>query len=168
MIFTIQPNHGSSPYSGKREMKIKYFPIQSNKIKKKGKRFDKNEKHNEQYKYQFYLFYKTRSRNSSEETELNRELDQILSLVINKIFRSQLLLNANIDINQLLIQLIDIVKVAELNSHSDYFNDSLFSMMFNLTKQKIKSNKYIDLCILNDIADCLIDYLGKLNQINTV
>ena len=47
MIFTIQPNHGSSPYSGKREMKIKYFPIQSNKIKKKGKRFDKNEKHNE-------------------------------------------------------------------------------------------------------------------------
>lgn len=105
---------------------------------------------------------------SNEEYELDRELDQILSLIINKIFRSEILLNASIDINQLLIQLIDIIKVAELNSHSDYLNDSLFSMMFNLTKQKIKSNKYIDLCILNDLADCLIDYLGKLNQINTV
>lgn len=105
---------------------------------------------------------------SNEECELDRELDQILSLIINKIFRSEILLNANIDINQLLIQLMDIIKVAELNSHSDYLNDSLFSMMFNLTKQKIKSNKYIDLCILNDLADCLIDYLGKLNQINTV
>ena len=103
-----------------------------------------------------------------EEQELNNELDHILSLIINKIFGNQSLLNSGLDINQLLIQLIDIIKVADLNKHSSFLNDSLFSMVYNLTRQKIKSNKYIDLCILNDIADCLVDYLGKLNQINTV
>lgn len=100
-------------------------------------------------------------------TDLNSDLDRVLAMIINKIFRSQTLVNSSLDVNQLLIQLIDIIKVADPNRHSDFLNESLFSMVYNLTRQKIKSNRYIDLCILSDIADCLVDYLGKMDQINT-
>ena len=58
MIFTIQPNHGSSPYSGKREMKIKYFPIQSNKIKKKGKDLIKTKNTTNSINISFIYFIK--------------------------------------------------------------------------------------------------------------
>ena len=96
----------------------------------------------------------------------------MLSLVINKLFNNQsILLNSNqLDINHLLIQLIDIIKIANLNQHINILNDSIFSMIYNLTKQKIHSNecKYLDLCIVNDISDCLVEYLGRLNYINTV
>lgn len=95
----------------------------------------------------------------------------MISLVINELFSNESLINRNIiDINHLLIQLIDIIKVANLNEHVSLLNDSMFSMIYNLTKQKIQSNecKYLDLCIVNDISDCLIEYLGRLNHINTV
>ncbi len=97
-----------------------------------------------------------------------RELDRILSVIINKIFQNDSLLKNDqvLNINQLLIQLINIMKMANLNKHDSFINDSLFSMIYNLTKQKKQSNKYIDLCILNDMANSLIEFLGKMNQIN--
>lgn len=103
--------------------------------------------------------------------EQRHDLDLMLALVINKLFSNQSLINQNlIDINHLLIQIIDIIKIANLNDHINMLNDSLFSMIYNLTKQKIQSNecKYLDLCIVNDISDCLINYLGRLNYMNTV
>ena len=100
----------------------------------------------------------------------DKELDFILAIILNKIFCNPKLLKNNpcIDINQILIQLIDTIKISNVNNHSSFLNDSLFSMIYNLTREKIQSNKYIDLCILNDIADNLIEFLGRLNQINTV
>ena len=103
--------------------------------------------------------------------EQRHDLDLMLALVINKLFSNQSLINQNlIDINHLLIQIIDIIKIANLNDHINMLNDSIFSMIYNLTKQKMQSNecKYLDLCIVNDISDCLINYLGRLNFMNTV
>ena len=93
------------------------------------------------------------------------------SISIFKLFSNQSLINRNLlDINHLLIQLIDIIKIANLNDHVNLLNDSLFSMIYNLTKEKIQSNecKYLDLCIVNDVSTCLADYLGRLNHTNTV
>ena len=109
--------------------------------------------------------------NPADDVEQRHDLDLMLALVINKLFSNQSLINQNlIDINHLLIQIIDIIKIANLNDHINMLNDSIFSMIYNLTKQKMQSNecKYLDLCIVNDISDCLINYLGRLNYMNTV
>ena len=92
-------------------------------------------------------------------------------MIINRLFNNQqsLITNSN-DISNFLIQLIDIIRTSNFNNRTNLLCDSLFSMIFNLIKQLIQSNdcKYLDLCILNDISDIFIDYLGKLDQINTV
>jgi hypothetical protein len=100
----------------------------------------------------------------------NTRLDILLSFVLNKTFNNQTcFLNDNkIDINHLLISIIDIVTIADFNSHSMLLCNSFFMVIFSLTKLKIQSNEYLDSCILNDIANCLIDHLGRMNQTNTV
>ena len=64
----------------------------------------------------------------------------------------------------------DIIKLSEFNNHPNFLNSSFFAMIYNLTRQLLQINeyKYLDLCILNDICDCTVEFLGKLNEINTV
>lgn len=104
-----------------------------------------------------------------KNTEQNEELGLALALISNRLFNNQQSFITNLnDINNFLIQLIDIIRVANFNNRSELLCNSFFSMIYNLNKEKLQSNecKYLDLCILNDIADFLIDYLGKLGQIN--
>jgi hypothetical protein len=103
-------------------------------------------------------------------TSQTDELSIVVASVTNKLFNNkQLIINNLDDIDTFLLQIIDIIRIANFN-RSELLCNSFFSMIFNLTQLKIQSNesKYLDLCILNDITNCLVDYLGKLNKINTV
>lgn len=107
------------------------------------------------------------------DNDEHKKIALLVSLIINRLFNNQTLLIRNLhDVNDFLIRLIDTVKHAQMNLLvcSGFLCNSLFSMIYNLIELKLQSdeNKYLDLCILNDLADCLINYIGKTNKINTV
>ena len=113
----------------------------------------------------------TAEEGSVELQKQTRDLEAILALMLNQIFGNHtLVVKHAIDVNNLLIQTIEIVRLADFNEHSKLLNDALFSTIFILTKQRMQSRsfKYLDLCVLNEIADCLVDFLGKLDHVNTV
>ena len=98
-------------------------------------------------------------------------MELVVSLIINRIFdENSRLVNNTDDIDNFLIQLINLVKIACFNKCKAYLSNSIFSMILNLVKAKLQSNvsKYLDICILNDLADCLTNFIGKSNQINQV
>lgn len=106
-----------------------------------------------------------------EKQNNKMEMEICVSLILNRLFNKKQTLIDNLDdINNFLIQLIDLVKTANFNNRSSLLSNALFSMIYNLGKAKLHSNesKYLDLCILSDLADSLINNLGKLNQTNAV
>ena len=125
-----------------------------------------------------------------EELKQSLEIDRLVSIVLNKLFnfsnnytyRINDELKNNLagktineqkclEFNDLLIQLLNIFKlITDFNKLSDHLLHSLFSMAFNLVSKKFQYNsfRYLDICILNDISECLIDSIGKLNHSNIV
>ena len=121
----------------------------------------------------------------ASDAELNEEMSVNVALIVNRLFNNeqQSFISHPKHINACLVQLIEIVRssysfVAASPQHRSHTGDSdsllydaLFAMIFNLNKQKLafqSERKYLDLCIMNDMAELLVDYLGKLTQINTV
>jgi hypothetical protein len=104
--------------------------------------------------------------------EDNEKLAMLVSLTINRLFNNQRVLIKNLqDVDTFLIRLVEIIKrLDNFNNCSSFLCNSLFSMIYNLIEFKLQSNesKYLDFCILNDLADCLIGYIGKSYKINTV
>ncbi|CAF0994244.1 unnamed protein product, partial [Brachionus calyciflorus] len=98
----------------------------------------------------------------------NKDLELVVSMLISRIFDANTKLISNrIDMDNFLIHLISLVKNANFNKCTLTCN-STFSMILNLVKAKLQTNenKYLDICILNDLADCLSENIGKLNQVN--
>lgn len=106
-----------------------------------------------------------------EQKTENQKLDHLVSIIVNRLFNNnQVFLRSLNDVSQALIQLVDLVKRADFNTCSPLLTNSFFSMIYNLIELKLHSNesKYLDACLLNDLAECLIGCIGKMNTINTV
>lgn len=107
----------------------------------------------------------------------NQQLAYLVSLIANRLFNNYRVFIRNIDdINMFLIRLIGIVK--SINSDAsiiiaENFSllvNSLFATIYNLVEIKLQSNesKYLDVCLLNDLAECLLEFIGRMNRMNTV
>lgn len=108
---------------------------------------------------------------SGQFQEENQKLVHLISLIVNRLFNNnQVFLRSLNDVNQLLIQLVDLVKRGNFNMCSPLLANSLFSMIYNLIELKLHSNesKYLDLCLLSDLAESLVGFIGRMNKVNTV
>jgi hypothetical protein len=77
-----------------------------------------------------------KTENDLEIIAQNEELSLVVSLITNKLFNNhQLIINNLDDINSFLVQIIDIIRIANFN-RSELLCNSFFAMIFNLTQQK--------------------------------
>lgn len=103
--------------------------------------------------------------------EENDKLSSLVSSIVNRLFsNNQVFVRSLDDVDRMLIQLVDVVKRANFNVCSPLLTNSLLSMIYNLIELKLQSNdaKYLDICLLSDLAECLVDFIGRLDKINTV
>ena len=69
----------------------------------------------------------------------NDELALELSLIVNRLFNNQQSFITNLsDINNFLIQSIEIIRISNFNNRSVFLSDSFFSMILNLSKEKLQ------------------------------
>lgn len=101
----------------------------------------------------------------------DQQLESTVLEILILIFDKQLKLISNIEeIDNFLIRIIRFIKSSCFNKCSICFCNTLFSITLNLIKAKLKASesKHLDVCLLNDIAEYLSDYIGKLHHINQV
>ena len=108
---------------------------------------------------------------SLQERTKNKNLAHLVSLIVNRLFNNNQVFLRNLnDVSQILIQSVDLVKHPNFRIESPVLANSLFSMIYNLIELKLQSNesKYLDLCVLIDLAECLADFIGSTVNVNTV
>lgn len=101
----------------------------------------------------------------------DQEMEYVVLEIVSRIFDRHLkLIKSKEEIDNFLIKIIGFIKTSCFNKCSISFCNTVFSMTLNLINAKLKQNesKYLDICLLNDMADCLSNYIGKLNHLNQV
>jgi hypothetical protein len=112
----------------------------------------------------------------NKECKKNAKLEILISLLLNKTINSKnskaILINSSLDLNHFLIEFAEIAKLANMNKHSAILCNAFYSAVYNLMSEKIKDSgderKYLDMCIISDLSDCLLNSIGIQNRTNTV
>lgn len=95
----------------------------------------------------------------------SQEFDEIIYLIVTKIFNDWMK-TEQINLNQVITQLSEIICEVDLMNRSDTLRNTLFYLLSHITSKIIESNdkQYYNMCLLNDIVNCLIGYIGKFDS----
>jgi hypothetical protein len=93
----------------------------------------------------------------------------LLLILVQKLFDSNLNLKS-IDYDRILMQLIDIIHEADFKCRNDVLRDTFFFVLHNISNKiyQTDDDKHFYYCLLDDMAQHMIEYIGKLDSNHTV
>ena len=97
------------------------------------------------------------------------EFDDLIVTIIVKLFNSDIEIKTEI-INQILNNLNELIRISNLTNRDNLLRNGLFYLIYNISGRIIKNDKklFSQIFLLIDIANGLIEYIGKFDANQTV